>query len=264
MAIERLPDRVKTPKVARAIMSPSGFLLAGAGMSAASLGGLPLAVAAVIGAAVWAGKVALAIPRKPQPERIDVSRLGHPWREYVQDAMLAEARFRTALRQIQPGPLLDRLNEVGQRLADGIKEGYRIAVRGQDLDMAMMTLDVRRIQTELAECQAEQHRATSAGKVPSATLQQTMESLQAQLASAQRIQSVGADTRERLRLLNAQLDEAVAQAIELSLHGSELADLQPLTANVESVVSELEALRQGLDEAGGSRTPGTDGLTSSP
>src|SRR5205807_2544514 len=82
MAIERLPERMQTPAVARAIMSPSGILLAGAGTAAAIIGGLPLAAAAVIGAAVWAGKVALAIPRKPKPERIDLSKLGHPWREY--------------------------------------------------------------------------------------------------------------------------------------------------------------------------------------
>ena len=260
MAIERLPERMKTPAVARAIMSPSGFLLAGAGMSAAILGGLPLAVAAVVGAAVWAGKVALAIPRKPKAERLDLSRLGHPWREYVQDAMLAQTRFQTALRQCRPGPLLDRLNEVGQRIADGVREGYRVAMRGQDLDLAMMTIDMRRIQAELAECQVEQHRAASAGQPPSDALQQTMASLQSQLASAQRIQSVSADTRDRLRLLNAQLDEAVAQAVELSVKGSDLEALQPLTSNIENVVGELEALRQGLEEvgeAGGTATSAT-------
>src|SRR5436190_16478212 len=151
MAIERLPERMKTPAVARAIMSPSGFLLAGAGMSAAILGGLPLAVAAVVGAAVWAGKVALAVPRKAKAERIDLSKLGHPWREYVQDAMVAQTRFQMALRQIKPGPLLTRLKEVARRIDDGVREGYRIAVRGQDLDMAMMTLDIRRIQTDIAQ-----------------------------------------------------------------------------------------------------------------
>src|SRR5262249_6362712 len=98
-----------------------------------------------------------------------------------------------------------------------------------------------------------------AGQQPSAALTQTMESLQSQLMSAQRIQSVGADTRDRLRLLNAQLDEAVAQAVELSVQGSDLEALQPLTSNVDNVVGELEALRKGLEELGrgttGSATP---------
>jgi hypothetical protein len=81
-----------------------------------------------------------------------------------------------------------------------------------------------------------------------------MASLQSQLASAQRIQSVGAETRDRLRLLNAQLDEAVAQAVELSVKGSDIEALQPLTTNIENVVGELEALRHGLEEVGGGTT----------
>src|SRR4051794_19080695 len=149
MAIERLPERMKTPAVARAIMSPSGLILAGAGMSAAILGGLPLAAAAVVGAAVWAVRVAVAVPRKPKVKRIDVSNLGYPWRDYVQDAMLAQARFETAKRPIRPGPLLERLDAVGARLADGVREAYQIAARGQDMDLALMTMDVRRIQGEL-------------------------------------------------------------------------------------------------------------------
>jgi hypothetical protein len=217
-------------------------------------------VAAVVGGALWAGRVALAIPRKPKPERVDLSRLGHPWRQYVQDALLAQSRFETATRPIKAGPLRERLDQIGARLSDGVREGYRVASRGQDLDIAMMTIDIRRIQAELAETQLELHRAAGAGQPPSEALQQTMTSLQSQLASAQRIQSVVADTRDRLRLLNAQLDEAVAQAVELSVQGSDLEALQPLTSNIETVVSELEALRQGLEEvgeAGGTATSAT-------
>jgi hypothetical protein len=251
MAIEKLPERMKTPTVARAITSPSGLLLAGAGMSVAILGGLPIAAAAVVGAAVWAGRVAFAIPRKPKQQRVDLSRLGEPWRSYVQDAQLAEARFQTALRQVRPGPLRERLQELDDRIGDGVRECYRIATRGQDLDVAMMTIDVRRIQAELADCQLEQHRAATAGQPLSPSLRQTMEALQSQLASAQRIQAVGQQTRDRLRLLNAQMDEAVAQAVEVSVKGADLESLQPVRSNVENVVVELEALRQGLEEVGG-------------
>jgi hypothetical protein len=261
--IERLPDRMKTPVVARAITSPSAFLVAGAGMSLAVIAGVPLALAAIVGLACWGARVALAVPRKPKQPRVDLSGLVAPWHDYVQDAMLAQAHFEQALREIKPGPLHDRLAEVGTRIGDGVRECTKVARRGQDLDMAMMTIDVRRIQAEIAECQTEQQKATTAGQPVSPTLQQTMTSLQAQLASAQRVQSVGADARERLRLLNAQLDEAVAQIVELSVKGGDLADTQPLTANVESVVGELEALRQGLDAVGGGRAQSGEGLTSS-
>ena len=59
------------------------------------------------------------------------------------------------------------------------------------------------------------------------------------------------DTRDRLRLLNAQMDEAVARAYELSVQASDVADLSGLGNEVDSLVLEMEALRQGLEEAGG-------------
>ena len=62
--IERLPERLKTPATARAIMAPSAILLAGAGMSVAILGGVPIAAAALVGAVAWAARVAFALPRR--------------------------------------------------------------------------------------------------------------------------------------------------------------------------------------------------------
>ena len=59
------------------------------------------------------------------------------------------------------------------------------------------------------------------------------------------------DTRDRLRLLNARLDEAVARAYELSVQASDVADLSGLGDDVDGLVLEMEALRQGLEEAGG-------------
>ena len=239
-----LPDRIKTPQVARAIMSPSGLLLAGAGMSAAILGGLPIVAAAVIGAGVWAVRVAAAIPKRDKkgPSRRELSNLGDPWRRYVQDARIAQAQFATAVKQTKPGPLQDRLASVSRRIDDGVNECWNIAVRGQSLDMARMTLDVPRINQELAEC---------ATYPPSPSVDATRHALQSQLETAHRLETVATDAQTRLRLLNAQLDEAVAQAVELSVHGTDTSDLQSLAGSVDTVVGDLEALRQGLEEAGG-------------
>jgi hypothetical protein len=51
-------------------------------------------------------------------------------------------------------------------------------------------------------------------------------------------------------VINAQLDEAVARAVELSVGGHDVGDLRPLTDDVDNLVNELEALRQGLEETG--------------
>src|SRR4051812_49532928 len=53
-------DRFFTPRVAKAITSPLGILLAGAGASIGILVGAPIAVAAGIGAAAWAARVGAA------------------------------------------------------------------------------------------------------------------------------------------------------------------------------------------------------------
>src|SRR5204862_6607432 len=71
------------------------------------------------------------------------------------------------------------------------------------------------------------------------------------LSSAKRIGDVATDASDRLRVLNAQLDEAVARAVELSVHADSVGDVAPLGADVDSLVGELEALRQGLEETGG-------------
>ena len=57
-----------------------------------------------------------------------------------------------------------------------------------------------------------------------------------------------ADTADRLRLLDARLDEAVTRAIELSVRGDGVEELRGLGDTVDTVVDDLESLRQGLDE----------------
>ena len=75
--------------------------------------------------------------------------------------------------------------------------------------------------------------------------------VEAQLESAARIDAVARDAVDRLRVLTAQLDEAVARAVELSVRAHDVGELAPLTDDVDNLVGELEALRQGLEETGG-------------
>jgi hypothetical protein len=241
--LERLPERARTPAIARAITSPGTILLAGAGASAAILAGVPLAGAAVVGALVWAGRVALAVPRKARRAKINTGLVRDPWRSLVRQAQRAEARFDQVLAGTDPGPLKDRLAEVDARVAVGVEECWRIAQRGNELSGAVADMDVADLQRQLhaAEAQAARHpeRADLAG---------TAAAVRQQLASAQRLAGVARDAEDRLRRLSAQLNEVVARAVELSLQGPDVGTLQPLGSDVDDLVGELESLRVALEE----------------
>jgi hypothetical protein len=241
--LERLPERARTPAMARAITSPGTILLAGAGASVAILAGVPLAAAAVVGVVVWAGRVALAVPRKARRAQANPDLVKEPWRSLVRQAQRAETRFDQVLATTAPGPLKDRLAEVDARVAVGADECWRIAQRGNELSAAVADLGVADLQGQLqrAETQAAQNPER-------AELAATAAAVREQLASAERLAGVARDAEDRLRRLAAQLNEAVARAVELSLQSPDIGTLQPLGSDVDSLVGELESLRVALEE----------------
>jgi hypothetical protein len=230
-------DRFFTPPVARAITSPSGILLAGAGASAAILVGLPIVAILGVGAAAWAARVAAALPKDSTGSgHVDPFALQDPWRTFVRSAQQARRKFDEAVHGARRGPMRDRLTEIGGRVDDAVDECWRVARQGQALTDARSQLDTADAQRELASLDRSS---------PSQT--KTAEALQAQLASAQRLEMTINDARDRLRLLDARMDEAVARAVELSVEGGD-ADLQGLGSDVDGLVGDMEALRQGLEE----------------
>jgi hypothetical protein len=242
--LERIPSEYRTPAVARAITAPSAILVAGAGASAAILAGAPIVAAVVVGAACWAGRVFSALPRRPRPERIDPAAVREPWQTFVRKAVSARDRFNRAVADTDPGPLRDRLSEMAARVSVGATEVWRIARRANALDAAVKELDAPGIRSQLDRCQDELRQTPNR-----AELAATEEALRNQLDSANRLAAVAGDARERLRRFDAQLDEAVARALELSLQADDAGDLDPLGSAVDGVVSELESLRQALDES---------------
>ena len=234
-----LRDRILTPRVAQAMMSPVGIVLAGAGAAVGLATGLPVVLAAGIGVAAWAARVAIAIPKGAPTPRITPDHLTEPWRGFVGAALDAKARFDRAVASIRPGPLQDRLREVGQRLRDGVESCWRIAGRGDDIDRALATLDTSSVRRELDDLRR-------APTTPTTT--KTIESLRAQVASADRMERVSVDARDRLRLLDARLDEMVARAVELSVSSDADADVTGLGTDVDGLVGELESLRQAIEE----------------
>lgn len=245
--LEKLPERVRTPAVLDAALSPSALLLAGAGASAAILGGLPLVAAGAAGALAYVARVALAIPRKRAGERINPSQVAEPWRRFVIEALQAQARFDRTVKQTQSGPLHDHLATIGRRIADGVQECWRIARQGDVLQGALKELNQNEVEADLERVTDELREASGSRKQ---SLERTRAALVSQRSAYERIASVWAEARDRLQVLNAQLDEAVARAVELSVHGADTDALQPLGTDVDNLVGELESLRLGLEEAG--------------
>lgn len=252
MAPSKFRDRFYTRPVARAMTSPLGIVLAGAGAAVGIAVGLPIVAAVGIGAAAWAARVAVAIPKGFDADGIDPFDLADPWRTFVWQAKRSRRQFTDAVRTAKEGPLRERLGEIGDRITTGVEECWRVARSGQALTDARARIDVAGITKQLSELT---YGAGGAGGPvsqgtpdPASALGQTIEALQSQLATAKRLDEVIADTRDRLRLLDARLGEAVTRAIELSARVHETDDLTGLSADVESVVGEMEALRVALTE----------------
>jgi hypothetical protein len=164
----------------------------------------------------------------------------------VTEAQDAARRYRRAVAATTPGPLRERLADIGTRIDTGVLESWRVAKRGNALEGALGDLDVRSVSDQLRAVEAD---ATQRGP-HAASLDRTAAALRAQLESASRLDAVAADARDRLRLLDARLDEAVARAVELSLGAGDAAAAGGLEGDVDRLVEEMEALRLALDDAG--------------
>ncbi len=236
-------------------MAPRSILVAGLGAAIGILVGGEVFGAIVLAVVAWV--IATAIPvwrsyaRQRGPGMVDPFSLREPWRSAVQQALQAQTRFRNATASVAPGPLRDRLVTIGEQLQRGVAEAGRVAQRGQRLEDVRRQIDSQGVLTDLQRVEATVDNSPTGD----ASLARTAEALRAQLATAQRLDGVLDDTRNRLILLDARLDEAVARTLELSIDADDPEDLGGLNTTVESVLEEMEALRLALDEADGGSGP---------
>jgi hypothetical protein len=244
MARRRFRDRFFTPPVARAMTSPLGIVLAGVGAALGIVVGAGPLGAIVLGAVAWGVRFTTTVPRTPPAARIDPFTVKEPWRRAVQDALQAQSRFREVVGDTREGPMKDRLLEIGGRIDEGVEEAWRVARQGQSLVEARRRIDTADAQRELSEVEARASEPWAKGSA----LDKTVSSLRAQLATAERLDTTIAEARDRLRLTNARLDEAAARAAELSVAAHDVGELQGLGDDVDALVTDLEALRLGLEE----------------
>lgn len=238
-------DRLLTRQGAEAITSPGAILAGGVAAAATIASGVALPFAALAGAIAY-GAVALArVPRAAPRPTIRPETLRSPWRDFVEEAVDARDRFDRAVAGARSGPLRDRMQVIADRVAEGVEESWRIATHGQALEDALGQLEpLGRVEERLAE--VERERRDAGGDAPH--LASTADALGSQIASTRRIGQVARDTRDRLRLLDARLDESVARAVELSLRAGDATETAGLGSDVEAIVTEMESLRVALEE----------------
>lgn len=247
-------DRFFTRPVARAITSPSAILATGGGAALGILVGLGPIGAVLGGLAAFAIRVGIALPKATRSGRIDPFRLSDPWNRLTVDALSARDEFYDATRKSPVGPIADRLHTIGDQIDTTVDECWQIAQAGDQLSRARGRINLPQIQRELDE--VNQLRSTA----PDPTLDATATALQAQLATAQRMTATITDTQNRLRLLNARLDEAVTRSIELSVARADADALGSVGNTVSDILTEMEALRAAVVEVrevqGGTPAPG--------
>jgi hypothetical protein len=181
---------------------------------------------------------------------IDPFTIGEPWRHFVRDAQRAQSRFREVVDRTPGGPLRERLEDIARQLDRGVAEVWATAQRGHDLGRARNRIDTVSVRRRLDDQRAAVEQARAADPLSlDDTAARTADSLERQLDSARRLDEVREQAEARLRLLQAQLDEAVARAAEL---GAATVDAELTVAgvgeDVEHVVVEIEALRLALEE----------------
>lgn len=229
------PSRTSLAPVVR----PPAALGLGAGLGIGLLSGLAAlpAVAVALGAYVTGTAVALMRRRwrRPRVERIDPFTVGETWRGPVKGAMQAAARYHQVVQSIPPGPVRERLVDIGASIDRGIEECWRFARRGHALAGELSALDGPGTQRRLVE----------AGEASDDTL---VPSLRSRLAAAERLQVMVDQARQHLVALEARLHEAVATAVEVSQLLDEAGGGGHLAPEVDEVVDQLVALRSALDE----------------
>ncbi len=232
-------DRFLTPQVAHAITSPSAILATGVGVAAGILIFANPVGAVAVGLGAFTARILAAVPRTPRRPGVDLRRLGDPWRALMTEIIDADRRFRRAVAGIRPGPLRDRISELGERLGTAVDEAWRTAQAGQALTTARNQIDGGRIHAELAAARGAPSTERSGA---------TIAAIEAQLAATQRMDRTIADAYDRLRLLDARIDETVTRTIELSVSQTDSDALSVLGDEVNSIVGDMEALRQAVEE----------------
>jgi hypothetical protein len=175
----------------------------------------------------------------PDPlDAVDPAAIPPAYRPPVADALRTRTQFSELVSGLSDGPLRDRLAELSAKVDAGVVAIWRTASNAVAIDRVASTLDPERVTAEL-----KQARRSGAD-------QAVVDALQARFASTQRLLNARDELRDRLPVLEARLDTAVAHAAELTLTSPNVASdgIAGLASDLDQLVTELDALRIATSE----------------
>lgn len=158
----------------------------------------------------------------------------------VAEAEEVGRRWGAVVATIRPGPLRDRLSELGTRVGLGVAEIRATAARVGEIESVLAALDTEEAVTAYKSAKRSAARGSAPPELPA---------LEARFVSVQRLLNLVADAEDRLRLLDARLEAAVARAAEVALtaDGGRLGELD---ADLDGLLGEVGALRAALVDLG--------------
>jgi hypothetical protein len=191
--------------------------------------------------------VPVADPREPDPrEQLDLAALEPRWRTAVEEALESQNRFRSLVQRSSPGPLRDRLEEIGGpcrprrpgRLGnrDRAQAGSQ-TVRAMHLERVTDRLKDarRRVDPGCGRRGGHQTPADRGGPPPE------------QHGALNDLANGVDEGAVRLRMLDLRLDASVARAAQIVLRPDALQQLGLVDEELRMVVEQRSALQTGLD-----------------
>lgn len=159
------------------------------------------------------------------------------WAGPVADAVAARQRWAALVDGVRPGPVRDRLEQLGQRLDEGVAAVWDTVLGAVEVERVAATLDVDAVTDDYKR--AKRDPAADPALV---------EALRVRFESVQRVLNAVDGAEDRLRLLDARLGAVVARGAEVVLAAG--AGSEELGAELDAVVDELGALRGALTTLG--------------
>jgi hypothetical protein len=230
------------------LSEPWGLLLGATAGGLAWATGVPVVLAAGIGAVVYATKVATSMLDRRRPQVAGGGPLpqiakASPERWWLERGQQAAASFDELAASLAPGPLAERVASMREPVKDALATLERLAGQASAAGGALGRLDPQRLDAEAARLTDERGRATGDA---AEYFERALASVTSQREVVRRLTDARAGVLVRMESSVLELEGVVARLVELSaLAASPAAEVGQL----EQVADELEGVRRGLAEA---------------